>query len=826
MPVVSPSRFSSASSASLSSGSYRSPLSSSSLDRPYYSSATGSYIPRSSTRSTYTERSSTSVSEYRSHRYGTYDSEVVRERKSSYCSEYGRYGRAPSVSDSDSGVSGVSGASRLASRSDRSSPRSRDTSVTRSESARTNRSEPLPRPYLTSSTAELYNKYSPANYVPLAQRLSTAVTGPNGESTRPKPIVGDASRLPPPRRPLRAQEPEVKAPRTHPHAPTTNPDKRHTTNSGNSTVARTCAVAPTPECATNTTPSSAATTTTNRAPQTADAANNAHAVAKPKRDVECTQRLRSTRQSSDMKSRPASTIIPRARLPSTWNDKKSTSSHHSHTNGYRGDSSLSISDDNGNDLPLTVSDIRRKFDPKMTVTRLPSRDPDFYKTTLSSDNIYGQVIKHNSSISSLIDDKPVPVHKPISSDKYTNGTTGSLKWEFLSPSPSPIKESKDSSESGYLSKKSTDSGSDVSSVYLSGKLSDDRKSLNSVKNQLNANNVIGKILEKSTTIHVGNDEPKQTNDDSKHDRSDSIKNILSIEIGSKCSSNQNNVQNDTDDNLSPKDGTANNLEGSQGNESRSKHTSDFASYIQVSAPTSSPPNTAQKRYLNTLCNGDVNSEIHDTMNESDLQRIKYSSDDIPQVSACLLSPDENDSSNLRYIDSEPSLETDSKLIIDYNDKDDSVYEEEGFENKTFEHANGHLLRKNEDTDSLRKSKQNGIVKMVDDISDDEDSTRVVRKAKEGDCNSNDRYSREGSSPIPETPLSKRKYTDLNGETSPASMYQIYQKVSTHSYHIFLAIIFHLYFVAILHEFFFSTKIEKNRAEIIIKQLQSIREVCV
>lgn len=761
MPVVSPSRFSTSSSASLSSGSYRSTLSGSSLERPYYSPVTGSYIPRSSGRS-----SSISVSEYRSHRH-TYDGdrEVVRDRKTSvYCtSDYSRYGRAPSASDSDSGVSGVS---RLVSgsgsgsegrcRSDRSSPgpRSRDTSVSRSES-RTS------RPYLITSTAELYNKYSPANYVPLAQRLSTAVTGPNGETSRAKSIAGDASRLPPARRPVRSQEPEVKIPRPHSHTPT-NPDKRHNTNSSNSTVARPCAVVP-PECATNT-----PAATNNRALDT-------HA-AKPKRDVECAQRLRAARPSIDTGASKSRTIIPRARLPPTWSEKKPTH------NGYRGDS-LSASDDNGNDLPLSVSDIRRKFDPKMTVTRLPSRDPDLlYKTALSSDNIYGQIRHLNSSsISSLVDDKPVPVHKPISSDKYTNGTTGSLKWEFLSPSPSPIKETKDSDDSGYSTKKSTESGSDSSNV-----------SLNSVKNQLNANNMIGKILEKSTTIYVGSDESKNYNHD------EPSKNVLSIEIGTEnCSLNSS----DMSKNVS-KESVRHASNHSPGVEIRPKHTSDFASYIQVSAPaaSTSPPNSGQKRYLSTLCNGDVNSDeyIHDNANESCSIRTK---DDTSKSTTCLfLSPDEDDASNLRYIDSEPSLETDSKLIIDY-EKDDGGYEDEGFENKTFEHANGHLLRKGEDGDSGRLTKQvNGIVKMVDDISDDDDDElQSKRKSKEDDCNSNVRHVRdERSSPIPDTPMAKRKYVDLNGESS--SMYQIYQKVSTHSNRIPTIKLFTLFYTNISYTY--------------------------
>lgn len=719
-----------ASSTSLSStGSYRSALSTTSLDRPYYNSSTGSYMASRSS-ATYCNRSTSYASgSYRSRLAYDGDSVGVRERKSTYTtSDYTRRTRAPSVSDSDSGISGV-----YATRSERSTSRSRDASSTRSESSRTTRSDPLPRAYISSSTTDLYEKYSPANYIPLSQRLSGSVTG---ESARSRLLASDTSR--PPRR-LRPQDAEVKIPRTHPSAPLTNPEKRHATNnaSNSSTVAKPCAVVPL-ECATN--------ASVQRARELTDAANNSE-PARVKRDVECTQKQRAARTTDSglSKTRTASsTVIPRARWSPSWSDMRSTQSHNGHT--------LPVADDNGNDLQLSVTDIRRKFDPKMTVTKLPARDPDLlYKTAHSSDNIYGALRNLNGSVSSLVDEKPVPVHRPISSDKYSNGTTGSLKWEFSSHSPSPNRETK-ASDSSYATKKPIEPMSKVNSEGIK------TSSLNSVKNQLNANNVIGKILEKSTTIYVGNGENKNY-EDAKSDGG----NVLSIEIGKEQSAIKQSK--DTSDESAKK----NHSSESFGTEGRSKHTSDFASYIQISSPaqTSSSP-TGQKRFVHSACNGDSNSSDDSSPDQTTAPKVngheKYSNDAQDKRTVHLLSPDE-DGTNLRYIDSEPSLDSDGKLFVDYNGKDDGHYEEQGFENKTFEHANGHLLR----------SKLNGAIKLADDLSDDDEDDAI----KNNDCNSNDRRSRgDSSSPAPETPLAKRKYREINGESG--SLYQIYQNVSMHN----------------------------------------------
>lgn len=186
MPVVSPSRYTPTSSTLT--GSYRSSLtSSSSIDKPYYRTSSGTYVT-STLRSSYGDR----TTEYRS-RYSEVDGK--RERKTSLV-EYSRSSRAPSVTDSDSGIS-----SRY--RSDRSESRSRDVSTTRSESSRTSelrgKRNIISTAALTMSPAELYNKYSPANYVPLTQRIQQQQNQNNyGEISRSKSISNDIGRPPAP----------------------------------------------------------------------------------------------------------------------------------------------------------------------------------------------------------------------------------------------------------------------------------------------------------------------------------------------------------------------------------------------------------------------------------------------------------------------------------------------------------------------------------------------------------------------------------------------------------------------------------------------------
>lgn len=180
MPVVSPSRYNTTSSSL--SGSYRSTHTTSTVEKPYFRSTSGNYDTiRSYERSEYRSRFSDLD--------GNRDRKTIVERQ--------RTSRAPSIADSDSGVS----SSRY--RSERSESRSRDISTTRSESSKTS-SDPLPRtrrPLLSSadlamSHAEWYNKYSPANYIPLTQRIQQQQNQNYGEISRSKSISNDIGRPP------------------------------------------------------------------------------------------------------------------------------------------------------------------------------------------------------------------------------------------------------------------------------------------------------------------------------------------------------------------------------------------------------------------------------------------------------------------------------------------------------------------------------------------------------------------------------------------------------------------------------------------------------
>lgn len=745
MPVVSQSRFSTTSSTSLSNslstGSYRSTHNN--LDRPYYSSASGSYVsPRR------TGYSTNSVSEYRTHL--SYDGDGIRERKSSYSSDYNRYSRAPSVAESDSAVSCDS---RLNSRPDRSVSRSRDVSIARSDSARSSRSDPPVRALSSGlSSSEMYKKYSPNFYVPQAQRLSSAVTALNGEASSRAKLSGDAARLPLPRRSSARQPDDEVKPK--PNTASRPAIKRHT----NSTlVAKPCA--PPPECATNT-----------------DRVTNEGV----KRDIECAQRQRSlrggealpgSRSISVLSARPLSGLPALPALPAlgraSWGERKPA---HLLLNGYH-----DATDDNGNDLQLSVAEIRRKFDSKMASMARAVKNPSgLHKTALSSDNIYSQLRNH-SSISSLIDDKPVPVHKPMSSDKYVNGATGSLRWEFLSPSSGYSSDSK-GSESSYSIKQTTESGNDISTIYITGgKVNAERLPINAVKNQLNANNAMGRILEKSTTVYVGNgDATNQSSSVSaKQEKSNEPKNILNIEIGSSSVPNGKSNEKSDDESLLKK--------------IPSNHTSDFASYIQVSTPISSS------------VQNDVELPSKET-NSTTIHSPKYNGEYSAKSIGCLLSADEFDGSKLRYIDSDPNSENDTRLFVEYNGKDDTVDGEQGFENKTFEHENGHLLRKTTDENDVKDAAkvtngtdevyysytkiklrngdsedkhhkvptkhQNGYAKLSNGGLAEEESKKEPLKVDK--ANKDDGLSAE--------PSHSRQLQEVNGESS--SLYQQYTNVST------------------------------------------------
>ncbi|CAB3254481.1 unnamed protein product [Arctia plantaginis] len=534
MPVVSPSRYSSTSSTL--SGSYRS---STTVEKPYYRSSSGNY----DTIRSYEK------SEYRS-RYSDIDGN--RERKSSLA-ERSRTSRAPSIAESDSGIS-----SRY--RSERSESRSRDISTTRSESSKT-ASDPLPRSRrsvitsadLAMSAAELYNKYSPANYIPLTQRKQQLQNQNYGDISRSKSISNDIGR-----------------------------------------------------------------------PPVADSARLA-------------RKARNT----------AATISER---PERRSYKESSP-------GYKRGMANGVKDTNGNEVP-TVSEIRKRFDQKMTVTKLPANDTRYSKTSVEH---YLNQLKdcENGTVgyTKLVpkDEKIVPVHMP----HEKNG----IRWEIGSTSSrsnsnSDVSLSKTISEPVCLAKPSHDK-TNVMSTSLTTKLPSER--LASIKSQLDPNNPIGKILEKSTVIHVENGD----SDFKKHD-------------GHKLKELKNDIEKQV---------------------KAPKHTSNFASYIQISQPVSS--GATPKKQI------EVNNVINEEPSRSDIKTEQRRS----RV-------------NLKYIDSE-----DDRLILDNDIESPSGT---GFENKTFEHEN-YLKKRTEkcedderredEAKSMETSTESTLSELTEDLSPDTPSSR-------------------------------------------------------------------------------------------------------
>ncbi|XP_046975762.1 ubiquitin carboxyl-terminal hydrolase 24-like [Vanessa cardui] len=515
MPVVSPSRYTPTSSTLT--GSYRSTLtSSSSIDKPYYRSSSGTYVT-STLRSSYGDR----TTEYRS-RFSDVDGK--RERKTSLV-EYSRSSRAPSVTDSDSGIS-----SRY--RSERSESRSRDVSTTRSESSRTsdlNRGKRniINTAALTMSTAELYNKYSPANYVPLTQRIQQQSQNNYGEISRSKSISNDIGR--PPASDCRSRKPR----------------------------------------------------------------NSAATISEK----------------------------PESRRYKDSSPTTSYSKRNSMSNG--------VKDSNGNEVP-SVSEIRKRFDPKMTVTKLPANDTRYSSKTMEHylnqlkecENGSTGYTKINSK-----DDQPVPVHLPYAEK---NGVTH--RWDVGSPksrssSNSDLTLSKTISEPVSLAKPSVDKSNNMTTSLTS-------KLTANIKSQLDPNNPIGKILEKSTVIQVENGDL---------DLAERRKISKSPEV--KLKDIKSDIEKQT---------------------KTPKHTTNFASYIQISQPVAS---------------GATPKKNADQINDDSLKS-------------------KESKKSIKYIDSE-----EERSILDNDIESPSGT---GFENKTFEHEN-YLKKRTEKSET--EDKDDGIKSM-------------------------------------------------------------------------------------------------------------------
>lgn len=533
MPVVSPSRYTPTSSTLT--GSYRSTLtSSSSIDKPYYRTSSGTYVT-STLRSSYGDR----TTEYRS-RYSEVDGK--RERKTSLV-EYSRNNRAPSVTESDSGRY----------RSERSESRSRDVSTTRSESSRTsdlNRSKRnvISTAALAMSTAELYNKYSPANYVPLTQRIQQQSQNNYGEISRSKSISNDIGRPP-------ASDSRSRKPRNSAATISEKPEGRWYKDSS----------------------------------------------------------------------------------PTSYSKRNSMS------NG--------VKDSNGNEVP-SVSDIRKRFDSKMTVTKLPANDTRYASKTVEH---YLNQLKdcENGSVGytkiNPKDDQPVPVHLPYSEKN------GIHRWEgspsSRSNSNSDLTISKTISEPVSLAKPSIDKSNNMT-TSLTAKLPSDR--LASIKSQLDPNNPIGKILEKSTVIQV-------ENGDADHSERRKIRNSPETKIKDLKSDIEKQTK-------------------------TPKHTTNFASYIQISQPVASGATPKTK---------------HSDNDEAKKEPKK----------------------SLKYIDSE-----EDRSVLDNDIESPSGT---GFENKTFEHEN-YLKKRTEKSEtedledgvkSMETSTESTISESTEDSSPETPSSR-------------------------------------------------------------------------------------------------------
>lgn len=343
------------------------------------------------------------------------------------------------------------------------------------------------------------------------------------------------------------------------------------------------------------------------------------------------------------------------------------------TSGYTKRNSLTngVRDSNGNELP-SVPEMRKKFDPKMAVTKLPANESRY--ASRSNDERYLNQLKdcENGTVGYTKlrpkDDKPVPVHLPYVS---RNGT---CKWESGSSSSrsnsnSDLSINKTASESG-ISKYLHDKPNSASTV-LTSKIPPDH--LTSVKSQLDPNNPIGKILEKSTVIQV-------QNGDVDYAERKRIRNSPETVNKSK-----DNIKNDIEKQVKSQ-----------------RHTSDFASYIQISQPIASGTSALKK--------------IENHVNEEPV-------------------PTETRKSRagLKYIDSEQEN-------VSLNNEIESP-SETGFENKTFEHEN-YLKKRSEKSEgdskeedgakSMETSVESTLSELTEDSSPETPSTRRKLLDKEYD----------------------------------------------------------------------------------------------
>jgi hypothetical protein len=303
-----------------------------------------------------------------------------------------------------------------------------------------------------------------------------------------------------------------------------------------------------------------------------------------------------------------------------------------------------VKDNNGNEVP-SVSEIRKRFDSKMAVTKLPANDCRYPKSSVEQylsqlTDCENGTVGYTKVVPK--DEKPVPVHLP-----YAEKNGVAHRWDVASTSRSnsnsDLSISKTISEPVNLAKPAAERS--PMSTSLTSKLPSDR--LASIKSQLDPNNPIGKILEKSTVIQTenGDVEHKKLRNSPEVSRKESLKNDIERQVKVP------------------------------------KHTSNFASYIQMSQPIASGAKNEEER------------------------RSKV---------------------NLKYID----CDKDDRLVLDNDIESPSGT---GFENKTFEHEN--FLKKRtekngvEDKDlqdearSMETSTESTFSEATEDSSPDTPSSR-------------------------------------------------------------------------------------------------------
>lgn len=284
-------------------------------------------------------------------------------------------------------------------------------------------------------------------------------------------------------------------------------------------------------------------------------------------------------------------------------------------------------DTNGNDVP-SASEVRRRFDPKMTVTKLPANDSRYPANTVEQ---YLSRLKESGAggyaRAGAKDDRPVPVHLPSERNgaHRRDGSPGAR-----SRSNSDFAITKALSEPTSLAKPAADR-SGAMSTSLTAKPSE---RLASIKNQLDPNNPIGKILEKSTVIQVENGD-------------------LDYAERKKIRSSPETKLKDLKSDIEKQSKTP-------------KHTTNFASYIQISQPFAS---------------GATPKKSGEAIGEKSVKN--------KEAKKCI-----------KYIDSE-----EERAVLDTEVESPSGT---GFENKTFEHEN-FLKKRTESNDA--EAKDDGVKSM-------------------------------------------------------------------------------------------------------------------